>query len=65
MMAYSKVETIPRAHPRSERLLRMAQDLQQTLLRTLPTLIDRLNPGTLGEWNSFQQVLGLVPIIYH
>jgi len=50
MMAYGKAESIPRDRPGSGRLHGMIRELQQTLLRTLPVLIDRLNPGTLGEY---------------
>jgi hypothetical protein len=48
-MAYGKAESIPRDQPGSVRLHEMIGELQQTLLRTLPVLIDRLNPGTFGE----------------
>jgi hypothetical protein len=49
MMAYGKAESIPRDQPGSGRLHGMIGELQQTLLRTLPVLIDRLSPGTFGE----------------
>jgi hypothetical protein len=48
MMASGKSETIPRDHPESEKLDKTIRELQKTLLRTLPILIDRLNPVTIG-----------------
>ncbi|KAE9373805.1 hypothetical protein N431DRAFT_407513 [Stipitochalara longipes BDJ] len=44
MMAYGKAGTIPQDRPGSLQLHRMIGELQQTLLRTIPDLIDRLNP---------------------
>jgi methyl-accepting chemotaxis protein len=49
MMAYGKAESIPRDRAGSVRLHGMIRELQKTLLRTLPLLIDRLNPGTFRE----------------
>lgn len=49
MMASDKVENIPRDRPRGDQLHRTVRDLQQTLLRVLPLLIEKLNPGTLGK----------------
>jgi len=49
MMAYDKAENIPRDRPGSDRLHGMIRELQQTLLRTIPVLIEKLNPVTFGE----------------
>jgi hypothetical protein len=52
MMAHGKAESIPRDRPESATLHEMIRKLQQDLLYALPLLIDRLNPGTFGEWRS-------------
>lgn len=51
MMAYGKAESIPKDRPGRNRLLGMVGDLQQTLLDTIPVLIDELNPGTFREYS--------------
>lgn len=51
MMAYGKAEGIPRDRPGCGRLYGMIGELQKTLLRTIPLLIDRLNPGTFSTFN--------------
>jgi len=49
-LAKDRVETFPRdSNPKSARLHQSVRDLQLTLLRTLPVLIDKLIPGTFGE----------------
>jgi hypothetical protein len=48
-MAYSKAESIPRDRPESGRLHWIIGELQQTLLGTIPVLIDIFKPGTFGE----------------
>jgi hypothetical protein len=49
MMAYGKAVNIPQDRPGSARLRGMIGELQQTLLRTIPVLIDRLNTVNFGE----------------
>jgi hypothetical protein len=48
--ASGKAERIPRDQPGIDILQALVGELQKTLLDTLPVLIDRLNPGTFGEY---------------
>jgi hypothetical protein len=51
MMAYGKAETIPQDRAGSIQLQRSIRELQETLIRTIPELIDRLlNPANFGEF---------------
>ncbi len=53
-MARSKAKNFPldRDRPDIIELHESIGKLQDTLIKTLPDLIDRLNPGTFGEWKA-------------
>lgn len=50
-IARNKAETLPleSGYPKSVQLHKSIQELQETLLKTLPVLIDKLVPGTFRE----------------
>ena len=48
IMAYGKAKSLPPDRPSNDRLHGLIGALQQTLLETIPVLIDRLNPGTFS-----------------
>jgi hypothetical protein len=56
-MGQNKAETFPMdsKNPKSVQLHRSIQELQETLLRTLPALINKLIPGTFCK-NTMQDL---------